>query len=194
PTWRRIKRRMPGNPSNYGMLQLTEENQWAWRVTLEAARALEAPVVVLQTPPSFGYSEENAERAEEFLSWAVSEAAGITVAWEPRGTWSQHREELERLLCRLGVVHVVDPLRREPVVCPGQRILYMRLHGLGGREVNYRYKYTDEDLARLASIVGELLSRHPDVEVAYVMFNNVYMADDAARFIEAARGQGLSAC
>jgi uncharacterized protein YecE (DUF72 family) len=43
--------------------------------------------------------------------------------------------------------------------------------------VNYRYKYTDEDLRELLQMVaGE--------KEAYVMFNNVYSFEDAKRFKE----------
>jgi uncharacterized protein YecE (DUF72 family) len=49
---------------------------------------------------------------------------------------------------------------------------------LGGGEVNYRYKYTDEDLLKLLAIV----KRYAESQDAYVLFNNVYMFDDALRF------------
>lgn len=198
PTWRRMRRRPPGNLENYGELKPTSENINAWIKVLEFAKALEARSIVLQTPPSFGYSEENARRAETFLKTATEKIHEIglrsVVAWEPRGTWHEHVEELRSIVCRHGVVHVVDPLRRSPVVCEGQQLLYFRLHGLGGREVNYRYRYTDEDLTRLASTVKELLEAHNAVREVYVMFNNVYMARDSVRFREEARRRGLPVC
>ncbi|MCS7369608.1 MAG: DUF72 domain-containing protein, partial [archaeon GBS-70-058] len=58
--------------------------------------------------------------------------------------------------------------------------LYFRLHGIGGGEVNYRYKYTDEDLSKLKDMIMDY-----NVQGAYefyVMFNNVYMVEDALKF------------
>jgi len=53
------------------------------------------------------------------------------------------------------------------------------LHGIGGGEVNYSYKYTDEDLAKLRQMVVE---ESEGRDACYVLFNNVSMADDALRF------------
>jgi uncharacterized protein YecE (DUF72 family) len=61
---------------------------------------------------------------------------------------------------------------------------------MGGKEYNYRYKYTGSDLRRLAELVEKYLMEGRRV---YVLFNNVYMADDAIRFIEALSGLGLPA-
>ncbi|WP_052287772.1 DUF72 domain-containing protein [Hyperthermus butylicus] len=193
PTWRRIKRSLPGNLDNYGLLRPTEENRWAWRVTLETAEALGAEYIVLQTPPSLGYSPENAQRIEEFLSWAVGEARGFKVGWEPRGDWHEHPEELKRILCSARVVHIVDPFRRQPIICDWQRETYFRLHGIGGGEVNYRYRYTDQDHEKLAETIAKLIDEY-GLEKVYVMFNNVYMGQDAARFREVARQKGLNVC
>jgi uncharacterized protein YecE (DUF72 family) len=194
PTWKRIKRSLPGNPDNYGLLRPTEENMWAWKVTLEAAEALDARVIVLQTPPSFGYTVENMENMKRFLEKALPMASGRIVGWEPRGTWYEHPDKIREIVCSLKIVHIVDPFRRQPIVCEGQKILYFRLHGIGGREVNYRYKYTDEDLEKLAGMIEELLAEHPSVSEVYVMFNNIYMGQDAARFREKAAAKGLEAC
>jgi len=172
--WRRLKREVPGDPSEYGSFKLNERTLWAWRVTLEAAAALEARIIVVQTPPSFGYTRENAERIIRFFS--VAPRNGFLIAWEPRGDWWDNPEALYSVARQAGLLVAGDVLRgRLPP--RDQEILYARLHGLGGREVNYRYKYTDEDLERLASIV--LGGPHRE---AYILFNNVYAFDDAVRF------------
>jgi uncharacterized protein YecE (DUF72 family) len=54
------------------------------------------------------------------------------------------------------------------------------LHGLGGKEVNYAYEYTGEDLARLSHELSLLTEK--GLERAYVMFNNITMFNDAIRF------------
>ncbi len=174
PTWRRAKVRPDRSKADrYGLLRTTKENLEAWDLVARAARALGARVVVIQTPPSFGYSEVNEGQAREFLATVANES--FIVGWEPRGTWLEHYEAVARILGGLdNVVHVVDPFRASPAVT--REVAYYRLHGIGGREVNYRYRYTDSDLSRLC----QLVSLGP--EEVYIMFNNIYMRTDALRF------------
>jgi uncharacterized protein YecE (DUF72 family) len=82
---------------------------------------------------------------------------------------------LRRIFEEVNIVHIVDPFKRSPLL--NRNTAYLRLHGIGKGEVNYSYKYTDDDLARLRDIVNSLNS-----SVVYVMFNNVHMLDDALRF------------
>jgi len=82
---------------------------------------------------------------------------------------------LRKILEKHRVIHVVDPYRRAPVWY--EEIIYFRLHGIGPRETNYKYKYTDKDLRYLLDKIREYGAR-----VFYVMFNNIYMYDDALRF------------
>ena len=194
PTWRRTGIRPAGNIENYGYLKPTSENIEAWRKSIEIARVLSARVIVLQTPPSFGYNSENAQNARKFLSIATKYIdSNMVVGWEPRGNWSEHRDVVEGIVCSIpGVIHVVDPFRRSPVICKEQRILYLRLHGIGKKEVNYKYKYSDEDLAKLASLVRSMVEQYDSIREVYVMFNNVYMGDDARRFKEIADRHGLN--
>ena len=184
PTWRRLRSEPPGNKKNYGLLKPTEENFSAWRRSLDIARILRARLIVLQTPPSFGYSDEHVNWVNIFFSRAVIEAnqLGVLVGWEPRGSWRDALETVKEIVCKHGVIHIVDPLRLDPVICEKQTVLYFRLHGLGGKEVNYRYKYRDNDLVLLANKLSNYLETHKDLEEVYVMFNNIYMLDDGIRF------------
>ncbi len=175
PTWRRAGVKVSEEERDkYGYFRPTDQVFEAWERTKRICEILKAKFVVFQTPASFGYSEENVRNVEAFFS--SIDRGGLILGWEPRGTWHEHRGMLSRLLDRLDLVHVVDVLRRDPVRTPG--IAYFRLHGLGGREVNYRYKYTDEDLERLKNKV----LKYAEEGDVYVMFNNVYMFDDALRF------------
>jgi len=192
PTWRRLRKPPPGNLENYGYLRPTRENIEAWRLVHSFAVELGARVVVLQTPPSFRYSEENVANITKFFS--VIERGGVIVGWEPRADWNSRKEVLEEIICRMGLLHVVDPFRHQPVICAGQRTLYFRLHGIGSREVNYRYRYTDEDLQRLASYIHETIISKKDIKEIYVMFNNIYMGEDAERFKTIASQNGLPLC
>nr|WP_256204948.1 DUF72 domain-containing protein [Aeropyrum camini] len=172
--WRRLKREVVGDRSAYGGFKLTRENLWAWSVTLESASALKARIIVVQTPATFRASEDNSERVVEFFNNV--ERGGFTIAWEPRGTWWNNRDLLEETARKAGLIIAGDVLR-ERLPPRGQEIVYARLHGLGGAEVNYRYKYTDSDLEMLASIICGGGWRE-----AYVMFNNIHSFDDALRF------------
>ena len=98
--------------------------------------------------------------------------AGLTLVWEPRGEWED--SVIAELCAELGLIHCVDPFQRLPVT---EGMGYFRLHGRTG----YRYRYTQEDLRRLA----EWCSRYDEV---YVLFNNVSMWDDALAFRELIAG------
>ncbi len=187
PTWRKAGLRVDGNPENYGYLKPTKENLDAWSMVVEAAEILEARIIVLQTPPSFGYTSQNLENAREFFREARRIAPKIRIAWEPRGTWHERQDELRKIIVDSGIIHVVDLLRRRPVFL--EDLLYTRLHGLGGREVNYRYKYSDSDLQRLYMLVARYVERGVNV---YVLFNNVYMGDDALKFRNIVRDKGIA--
>jgi len=178
PTWRRLREKPEGKLENYGFLRPTEENFRAWEKVREVCKALRAKICVLQTPPSFGYSEENVRSVKEFFSAIASR--DIVVAWEPRGTWNRNLEKIKEIVDQYGIVHVVDPFKRWYV--SESNIVYFRLHGKNG-EINYRYKYTNEDLKWLWE---QIRTRCLGKEV-YVMFNNVYMAQDAMLFKEIAK-------
>jgi len=176
PTYKRAGIIVPKDKyDKYGMLKLTEEVKDAWFKTVECAKTLEADFIVVQTPPKFGYSEENLRRALDFFEWAKE--SWKRIAWEPRGSWREHPEAVKKVVEEAGIVHAVDPFRWWPPLSGGP--LYLRLHGRGGKEVNYRYKYTDQDLMELVELI-----LNSGREEAHVMFNNIYMFQDAVRFSE----------
>lgn len=177
PTWKKAKRLPDKSLSDrYGFLRPTKEVFNAWEKVVEAVKVLNARVVVVQTPPSFGYTEENYRNAIEFFSAVDTDE--FIVGWEPRGTWLDNQDKVLEIVSRFrSVVHVVDPLKLRPVL--DKPVAYFRLHGLGPGEVNYRYRYTDEDLNRLCKVVLDIASKSVEV---FVMFNNIYMAQDAQRF------------
>jgi uncharacterized protein YecE (DUF72 family) len=175
PTWRKARLSIK-NPERYGSFKPTRENLEAWSVVREVCEALRADFCVLQTPPSFTPSDENIENMKRFL--ALADRGPLHLAWEPRGGWNS-RPELVVELCRsLRLIHVVDLLRRKPFHY--SPTAYIRLHGLGGGEVNYAYKYGEDDLKLLASRLEELADE--GVIECYILFNNKYMMEDALRF------------
>ncbi|QOR94632.1 DUF72 domain-containing protein [Thermosphaera chiliense] len=174
PTWRRMRRKPGGNPEGYGFLKPSRENIQALEKTLEVARALDAFIVVFQTPASMPFNQDVVKWVDEFFEQAVSMSGSVKYGWEPRGEWAR-APVLKELLSKHGVIHVTDLLKARPVFHGG--VVYTRLHGLGEGEVNYSYKYTDKDLEELALILKEM-----NFNTAYVMFNNVSMLSDASRF------------
>ncbi len=188
PTWKKIKEKPLGALENYGYLKPTRENYSAWDKVLDIAIKVRAKVIVLQTPASLPYNDESKKWIKEFLKNIRSiTPRDIVIGWEPRGLWSREeaREILGSILEETSVTHVVDLLKIEPVYI--EEILYSRLHGLGGKEVNYRYKYTENDLNILANKILEL-----KFNKVYVLFNNIYMFDDGLKFKEIAANKGLT--
>jgi uncharacterized protein YecE (DUF72 family) len=158
----------PEEKDLFGSFRPTEQVWLAWERTREIARVLQASVVLFQCPASFLPIRENVRNFREFFGRVEPEA--FRLAWEPRGDWPDAL--IQELCAEHNLIHCVDPFKKLPVY--GDWI-YWRLHGRGG----YRYRYTDEDLQELEMT----LSRYSDLPgPAYVMFNNIYMKEDAMRF------------
>jgi len=164
PTYRKAGITM----KNCGFFKPTKEVFEGWEKTREIARALDAKIILFQTPASFKESEENVENMIEFFSSIERE---FIFVWEPRG-WSE--EKVKEVCERLDLVHCVDPFVAKPLYGD---VVYLRLHGSQGKKM-YSYKYTSEDLQWLKKFC---MSFDKDV---YVLFNNVHMHDDALRFME----------
>lgn len=176
PTWRKMKVKLK-NKENYGFLKPTEENFKAWEKTLEACKVLKAKICVIQTPPSFNYTQENIKNIESFFNSVKRDE--VKVAWEPRGSWVNHLSEIKKLCEKLDLIHIVDPLKREPAII--RETQYFRLHGLHPKkEVNYKYQYSIEDLKKLYHKI-KVLSKAKEV---YVLFNNLSMNIDAEKLLE----------
>lgn len=169
PTYRRLKEPLPsGSPARFGSFRPTREVLRAWERTAEFARALGASKVVFQSPASFGPTKRHLVNLKDFFT--AIDRAGFDCVWEPRGHWP---EELVASLCgELELTHGVDPFHQKPLA--GER-RYFRLHGVTGNG----YRYTDEDLRR----VLDWAAGRPSC----VLFNNVWMKEDARRFRELLR-------
>ncbi|HEY9401378.1 MAG TPA: DUF72 domain-containing protein [Pyrinomonadaceae bacterium] len=172
PTYRRLKRELTeGEKSEAGSFRPTGIVREAWDVTLACAEALQATRVLFQCPSSFTPTREHVRDLREFFAHIGPTRRKLVCLWEPRGNWPA---ELVRELCdELDLTHVVDPFAARTLT-PGR--CYYRLHGRTG----WRYQYEDDELA-------ELITMLPPAGVSYVLFNNVRMLDDAARFQELAR-------
>lgn len=165
PTYRRLRLSIPESQRGLnGSFRPTDPVFEAWSRTAAIARALESAVVVFQCPARFTPTKQHTENLRSFFRTA--DHSGLVMAWEPRGDWPP---SLVRRLCEeLDLVHVVDPLRES---CQTTGLRYFRLHGVTG----YRYLHTDRDLQSLSE---HCASGKP----TYVLFNNLFMAEDALRF------------
>lgn len=172
PTWRRAGSQKPKEKQeNYGHLQPSEENLNCWRRTLHIHSLLKATLCVVNLPPSFIKTDENVKRLVNFFKERI-----VNVGIEFRhSSWIKDSQQTAEALREVGAVHIVDPFYTKPLV--ETSIQYFRLHGLGSRP--YVYRYSDDDLKKLSRIVKE-----QSAETVYVMFNNIYMREDAQRFVK----------
>jgi len=127
-------------------------------------RALDAPIVLIQTPRSFRQTDENIRRVVDFLSILPPD---IGYALELRG-WTYDERFSDW-------IWVVDPFAEQP---PEQDEYYFRLHGSPPGQRMYRYRYSDADLQWLKNFVSTLSG------TVWIFFNNVWMYEDALRFKE----------
>lgn len=177
PTWRGNDEDLTeADREAVGDLQLNQTVLDAWTATRARATALDAPVVLLQTPPSFGCSDEHEENLRAFADAVDRE--GIEIAWEPRGDWPDHPERVRSICADCGLIHATDPFRWEPVATTD--VAYLRLHGRNEDRTDYDYTYDAEELADLADTLEDLASDHEQV---YCLFNNYDMYENASDLV-----------
>ncbi len=190
PTYRRLRIDIPERKKkNYGSFRPTKEVLSAWQKTDEIATALGTKIIIFQCPASFTPTDEHVDNLRKFFD--SIDRKDYIFAWEPRGEWSE--EAIKNLCADLNLVHCVDPYKCDPVHTPipsfkrGERgVFYFRLHGKGGA----RYRFTIDDLLWLNEKIsgrgGERL-----FAPTYVMFNNIYMFNDAIHFKEIIKESNL---
>ena len=171
PTYRKLKIKVK-NEKNYGFFKPTEEVFFAWEETSKIADILKAKIIVFQCPASFTQEKENIKNMEKFFK--KIKRKDYIFCWEVRGNWS---DELVKEVCKdLDLVHCVDPFKNKPTF---GKINYFRLHGITG----YSYRYTEKDLKTLKEMINKIQ------KPTYVMFNNVYMYEDALNFKKLINGE-----
>ncbi len=171
PTWKRSGiKNLEELKNKVGSLRVTNEVIEYWREQIKIGEALNSKICVIQLPSSFKDDENGIKNSENFFS--KIERNNLEIAIELRG-WS--KENISNLCKKFNLIHCTDPLKEEATYFGINKIAYFRLHGLG--KTMYKYKYTDEDLQNLLKIVKNL-----DVNEVYILFNNIYMYDDALRF------------
>lgn len=186
PTWNNYRDQLPSNgDGEVGYLQPTDAVRTAWNQTKARATALAANVVVLQTPPSFDCTAEYRENLTAFLE--TIDRDDLAIAWEPRGTWPNHPNEIRRICRNHDLVHIVDLFRADPL--DASPIAYTRLHGLNDDPYDYDYDYSTTELRELADQLAELAETNDRV---YCLFNNYEMYSNAATLIEILEDRGIS--
>ncbi len=140
----------------------------AYERTVEIADALEAKILLFQTPASFQPTPENIDRVRAFFT--AVDRHGRRFAFEPRG-WD---DESVQAVLDLGLIHVTDPFSRLPLP---SGTAYLRLHGSPPGTRMYRYNYTAADLHRLARMITALVA-----DEVYILFNNDHMYEDALAY------------
>ena len=182
PTWHRAKIR-PEERENLrdqvGCLRLNPVTETFLKRTLEMARRLSACFLLFQLPRN---CEKKKESFTDFFSRLRDLSGdvpglrfGLEIRWEDPGL-------LERLYRHFEVVPVFDPLLFPAYLKRFRDLpfLYLRLHGeLKGGRLNYNKNYSDEELQGLAELVSRLGAHE-----VFVLFNNVYMHENALRFKE----------
>jgi uncharacterized protein YecE (DUF72 family) len=148
----------------------------AFSQMLDVCAALRAKILLFQSPESFRPTPENKRRIEKFLSQVAQK--GLTLTWEPRGTWWDDEQEIQKVCNRFGVICCVDPFRHEPLLITGVKTAYFRLHGFGKPSM-YMYRFSEEELTTLKQKV-QSLSRL--LRVFYIFFNNAFMYENAREF------------
>lgn len=180
PTWRRYSKKITNDiKEKAGDLRVNDLTLDWMRIYSNFAKILRSPVIVVQTPSSFRPTKENIERAYQFFKKfsdiLENESPDTWIGWEPRGKWLE-TAELKDIIDNIDkLIHIVDPFFHEPVVI--KEISYFRLHGKP--YLNYKYKYTKEDLTVLLKKLEDVHSK-----TTYIMFNNVFMETNAKIFME----------
>lgn len=179
PTWNDHRDDVPDNRTDeVGWLQPSDVVFEAWERTREIATALDARVVVVQTPPSFDCTDEHETNLRELFG--TVDRGGLTVAWEPRGDWPDHPDRVADLCDDLDLIHVVDVMRAGPV--SDGEAAYTRLHGLNDDPYDYDYDYTAAELEQLVDRIEALAVDH---ERVYCLFNNYEMDANATALVDA---------
>lgn len=171
PTWKKSNIKL-SKDSKYGNLQPSDEVFNSWNETLKICKILNSKICIIQLPSTFKDSKENIENAKNFFS--NIKRNNLKIAIELRG-WNENN--IKKICEEFDLIHCIDIFSSIPVYFSSRKIGYFRLHGSPPGKKMYSYKYTDKDLLNLKEKIEKL-----NLNEIYVLFNNIYMFDDALRF------------
>ena len=147
------------------------ECDWAFDRMKEIGKALNATVLLFQTPASFKPTPENIDRLRAFFTRIDRENFKLVLETRWQDVWTE--EIVFPLFEELDLTQCIDPLRQDWFY--GKRFAYFRLHGFG--QPMYNYTFSDKELNKILTYIKFL-----DVEEVYVLFNNATCYKDAMRF------------
>jgi uncharacterized protein YecE (DUF72 family) len=130
-------------------------------------RILEAPFMVLETPPQYILDEAAIKQASEFLSSVNTR--NIRLVWEVR---SPPSDQVYNLMRDFDIVQSVDLSKDEPNV--QSEVIYARLFGKGKHNI---YQFTDDELVEIDQKILKSQAR-----TVLMSFHGLRMNTDAARF------------
>ena len=160
-----------------GCLRWNEVTEGFLDETARLIEELKADFLLFQLPSYCQKEEENAFSFFEKVSAALEVKLGFEIRWPSV-------DLLAEVWRRYGVIPVFDPFL-EPELretfFPQLDFLYLRLHGRRDERgrLDYKHRYSDEELRELRAFIEGARA-----ETVCVLFNNVYMKEDARRFLE----------
>ncbi len=151
---------------------------WAFKRMKEICKALNAKILLLQSPAGFAPSAENKKALASFVK--KINRGNLVLAWEPRGKWWSDPSEIKELCKKSNLVNCVDPLRNDPQWFGSAGIAYFRLHGFGKPSV-YVYDFSKRELEEIKQKTLEAAKKCREV---YVLFNNSECYLNALEFMK----------
>lgn len=180
PTWKRYTKKLTNDQKKLvGDLKLNELTKRWIDTYVHYMKILQGRVLVIQTPAKFKPTRESIANALKFFEYIFDrikeQKATFLIGWEPRGEWLKNEKALRDVFGSFeGLIHIVDIFFHEPIFV--REVSYFRLHGRP--YLNYKYKYTDDDLELIIKRLEDLKKASKEI---FVMFNNVYMEQDAVK-------------
>ncbi len=161
PTYRRSD--IPEEKRKYcGEFRLNEITEAIMEKFFERAKILSATKFLFQTPASFKPTDKNIKNMINFFTYF--KGRGIFL-WEVRGKWDN--TTVLNLCKKLNLIHATDPFIERPQLYGD--FTYYRMHGSIKTQ---RYSYKEEEIEKIISLSSKN---------GYIMFNNVYMFENALR-------------
>ena len=128
---------------------------------------LQSPYLVMETPSTYTFQQENAKTAREFFQ--TLSLRGIELIWEIRAPITPAVTDLMK---DFNIIHCVDLSTTKP--CYSSEVTYSRLFGKGHHNI---YQFDDRELLEIDQKAQETNSK-----TVVLSYHGIRMNNDAARF------------
>lgn len=155
--------------------KFSHESIWIFEKMKEICNALDAKILLLQSPANFLPTKSNIEMMRKFFNKIIRD--NLILVWEPRGKWWNKKELIKNICKEFDLINCVDPLRNESQYFGKAKIAYFRLHGFGRPSI-YNYAFSDNEL----KTIKNACKKYKDVKRTYVLFNNANCYEDGLKF------------